>query len=77
MLKYLTHKLKTQSINEENSIEKVKKFVEKIYKITKTKRNHRKKSTIKCLVHEAGNKKKWLGEQKIKIATHKNFPTPP
>ena len=25
MLKYLTHKLKTQSINEENSIEKVKK----------------------------------------------------
>jgi len=25
MLKYLTHKLKTQSINEENSIEKVTK----------------------------------------------------
>ena len=37
MLKYLTHKLKTQSINEENSIEKVRKesFVVKFQQISK------------------------------------------
>lgn len=33
MLKYLTHKLKTQSINEENSNEKVRKFPENLGKV--------------------------------------------
>lgn len=43
MLKYLTHKLKTQSINEENSNEKVSKFKENLRKTENvfhsTKRN--------------------------------------